>query len=74
MLLLLSDTFHKALGHPQEGKESINVGCMDQTYSLEGNILEKDKVDNVRDVDLVKTSAVVDEDIFKEEASFIKTN
>jgi len=68
------DTFHKALGCFQEGMDNAKIDCMDQIYSLEDNILEKDKKDNVRDADLVKTSIVVDEGIFKEDTLFTKTN
>jgi len=54
--------------------DKAKVDCMDQIYSLEDNILEKDKVDTVRDADLVETSTVVDEGIFEEDTSFAKTN
>jgi len=54
--------------------DNAKIDCMDQIYSLEDNILEKDKKDNVRDADLVKTSIVVDEGIFKEDTLFTKTN
>jgi len=48
--------------------------CMDQIYSLEGSILEMDKVDNVRDADLEETFVVADGDIVEEDTSVTKTN
>jgi hypothetical protein len=74
VLLLLLDTFHKALGCFQEGKDNAMDDCMDQTYSLEGSILEMDKVDNARDADLEETFVVADGDIVEEDTSVTKTN